>query len=183
MYESASEMTKKQHFSQRWVIPYTMTMSFFVKSTSAVVPKTTNVRFISLGLAAIFTTMAVAQLFTFEKFPDVIMQMWLPYGGLALILAAFIVTLEVVALPFLLFMRLSPAMRVVSMVAGWLGVVAWLGISLWENISGSITANSGLLGDTISLPVGWWSVLVCVALGVLMAWASWGMWPFASRHR
>jgi hypothetical protein len=160
-------------------------MSFFVKSTPASAPKTKNIRPVSLGLAAVFIVMVVAQLFTFETFPKVIANMGLPGGeGVASIRAALIVTLEVVALPFLLSMRLSPAMRVVSMVSGWLVVTAWLAASLWLNLSTSIASNSGLLGDTISLPVGWWNVLFCLSLGVLAAWSAWGMWPSVHpRHK
>ncbi|MDN5274792.1 MAG: rane protein of unknown function [Candidatus Saccharibacteria bacterium] len=153
-------------------------MSFFVKSTPASVPKTKNIRPISLGLAAVLVIMVVAQLFTFETFPKVIADMLLPGGSdVSSIRAALIVTLEVAALPFLLSMRLSPAMRVVSMVAGWFAITAWFVASLWVNLSPNMGMNSGLLGDTISVPVGWWSVLFCLSLGVLAAWSAWGMWP------
>lgn len=159
-------------------------MSFFVQSAPARAPKTKNIRGISIALAGIITLMAVAQLFKFEEFPRVIEETWLPVGGdMSLLWAAFIVILEVLALPFLLAMYLSKAMRITSMVAGWLIAVVWLKITIWENISGSITANSGLLGATLPLPVGWWNVLLCLALGILVAWASWGMWPFARRTK
>jgi hypothetical protein len=154
-------------------------MSFFVTSSPARKPKTKNIRTISLALAVVFTGMAVAQLFTFEDFPAVIAHMWLP--GDSSVWAAGIVTLEVLALPFLLAMRVSLAMRAVSMVAGWLVVAMWLYITTWGNVSSDIIANSGLLGETISLPVGWWTVLFCMALGVLAAWTAWGMWPFPQK--
>jgi hypothetical protein len=153
-------------------------MSFFVKSTSAPRPKTKNIRTISIGLAAVLVVMVVAQLFTFETFPNVIAGMWLPGGEtVAPIRAAVIVTLEVFALPFLLSMRLSPAMRVASMVVGWMVILAWLVTALWTNLSSHVVANNGMLGDTVSLPVGWWSVLFCISLGLLAAWSAWGMWP------
>lgn len=158
-------------------------MSFFVQSTVAPAPKTGNIRPVAIALAAVFIVMAVAQLFTFEKFPEVLANVWLPGGKpMAQVYAAVIVTLEVFALPFLLGMRLSPAMRVFSMVAGWLTVMFWLAVTLWENFSGDVIANSGLLGDTVSLPVGWWNILFCVALGILAAWASWGMWPLPGKR-
>lgn len=159
---------------------YTTSMSLLVQSTSAPTPKTKSIRSVSLAFACVLILMAVAQLFTFEKFPDVIAGFWLP-GGLPLphILAALFVIGEVIALPFLLFMRLSPAMRIVSMMAGWLVVAAWLAVSLWQNVTmNSTIANNGLLGATVSLPVGWWSVLVCIAFGILAVWTSWGMWPY-----
>lgn len=125
--------------------------------------------------------MAVAQLYSYEDFPAVLSAMWLPGGdSFAMVLAALLVVYEVFALPFLLGMRLSPAMRIISMVFGWLTVAWWLYITLWQNLSANIIANNGLLGATVPLPVGWWSVLFIAALGILSAWASWGMWPISS---
>jgi hypothetical protein len=161
---------------------YTASMSYFVQATAAPRPKTKNIRTIGLALAGIFVLMAVAQLFTFEEFPDAIKAMWLPGGeALAPVRAALIVVFEVGAIPFLLGMRLSPAMRIASMVSGWLVVAGWLVASVWQNFSTNVIANSGLLGASVKLPVGWWSILFCLALGILAAWAAWGMWPF--RHR
>lgn len=157
---------------------YTTSMTFFVKATPAPKPKTDTVRSISIGLAAIFILMAVAQLFTFEKFPTVIFNMWMAGGDIfAPVWAAIIVTLEVAAVPFLLMMRLSPAARFVSMVAGWLSITLWMGIFVWQNTEHAVVANSGILGATLRVPAGWWSVLFMAALAVLAAWCAWGMWP------
>lgn len=158
-------------------------MSFFARATPALPPKTKNVRLISLLLAAILVTMVVGQLFTFEKFPDVLSAMWLPGGEKFMpIYAAVIVTFEVFSLPFLLGLNLSVAMRVVSMVLGWLSIGVWLVISI-GNIIWQQAANSGLLGATVPLPIGWWTVLFCVALGVLAVWAAWGMWPLRKHSK
>lgn len=158
-------------------------MSYFVQATPPPHPKTKNVRTISIALATVLTVMVVAQLFTFEKFPSVIEEMWLPGGdAVASVRAALIVVFEVGAIPFLLFMRLSPAMRVASMVSGWLAIAAWFGVSIWQNVAGNVIANSGLLGATVKLPVGWWNVLFCVALGTLAAWTAWGMWPLSKKR-
>jgi hypothetical protein len=158
-------------------------MSHFVQATPASQPKTKNIQTASLALVAVLVMMAVAQLFTFEKFPAVISGMWLPGGDIfSPLYAALIVSFEVLAVPFLLSMRLSPAMRVFSMVAGWITVAAWFVVALWENMTQDVISNSGLLGASVHLPVGWWSVLFSIALGVLAAWASWGMWPFKKKH-
>lgn len=157
---------------------YTKAMSFLIQPTSAPVAKTKNIAEISLGLATIFIVMVVAQLFTYEHFPKVIEGMWLPWSDkIAPVKAAVLVILEVVALPFLLRMSLSPAMRVVSMIAGWTATIGWLGLALWQNLIPHTVGNAGMLGDTISLPVGWWSVFVFAAIAVLVGWVSWGMWP------
>jgi hypothetical protein len=159
-------------------------MKLYVSPTPPPRPKTEAVRTISIALAGIFVLMAVAQLFTFEKFATVISAMWLPGGDIMTpIRAAVIVTLEVAAVPFLLSMRLSPAMRVISMVAGWCTILAWFSASVWQNTSGNVIANSGFLGATAKLPVGWWSILLCAGLAILAGWSAWGMWPFAKSSR
>lgn len=154
-------------------------MSFFVQATVPPHPKTKNIITISLLVSAILTVLIIAQLFTFEDFPAVIASLWLPGGEvMARFLAALLVVIEVFSLPFLLSMRLSPLFRVVSMVCGWLVVVIWSAIAIWENLMAGTIANGGLLGATIPLPTGWWNVFFSLALGVLVTWVSWGMWPF-----
>lgn len=153
-------------------------MSFFVQPSAAPEPKTQGVRYASLAMAAILVVLAVAQLYSYEDFPDVVASMWL-FGGRvdATIWAAIIVILEVGALPFLLSLRLSPAMRIISMIAGWLVVVFWLLISVWINMSINAVTNSGVLGATIPIAPDWWIVGVIALVGVMTAYVSWGMWP------
>ena len=153
-------------------------MSFFVHLTPAPVVKTPNIQKVSLLLAGFFLAMTVAQLFTFEKFPDVIEQTWLTGDqSQARLIAALIVTCEVLALPFLLRLKLSKAMRVLSMILGWLTIAFWLVVVIYQNIQGLPIGNSSILGATVALPVGMWSIFIFIALGVLAAWVSWGMWP------
>jgi len=158
-------------------------MSFFVQPTSAPKLKTKNIRTISIAVAGVFTVLAVAQLFTFEKFPDLLGEMWFTGSGAASnFFAALFVALEVFALPFLLFMYLSPALRVASMVSGWLVVAGWFLASLYGNIFGE-NFGSALFGATVPLVEGWWSVFFCIALGILVAWVSWGMWPMGRSQK
>lgn len=153
-------------------------MSIFVNVTPAATPKTTNIRVVALLLAGMFTVMAVAQLFTFEDFPALIADFLLPSGSkMAPLIAALIVTFEIFAIPFLLGMALSPLMRWVSMVFGWLVVAMWVFISLWLNLTDTVATTAGFLGTTVKIPIGWWAVFFSLGLGVLMAWASWGLWP------
>lgn len=159
-------------------------MSFFVQPTSPTEPKTANIRLISLSLVAFFVIFAVTQLFKFEEFPAVIAGFWLPGGETtAKLVAALLVTGEVLALPFLLSMRLSPAMRVFSMALGWLVIVGWLFLALWANMTTNVIGSIGIFGATLAVPVGWWAVFFFGALGVLLAWASWGMWPTLPRRK
>jgi heme/copper-type cytochrome/quinol oxidase subunit 4 len=155
-------------------------MSIFVQATDAGKPKTQNVKTIGLLYAIAILVFAVSQLFTFEGFLTLLDSFGLPGGSsTAQVLAAVIVIAEVFALPFLLRMRLSPAMRVVSMVCGWLVALVWLALSLWVMLTVNAISNIGFLGDVIPLVPGWWTVFFSAALGILAAWASWGMWPLA----
>lgn len=136
----------------------------------------------SIAVAAVFVILAVAQLYSYEDFPDVVASLWLPGGRIyADVWAALIVTLEVAALPFLLAMQLSPAARVVSMVAGWGVVALWLGIFVWENVTTNAIVNSGVLGATIPTMPSWWLVVLSVVFAGILAYVSSGKWPVGSR--
>lgn len=119
--------------------------------------------------------MALAQLFAFEKFVPLVESFWLPGGKpAAYLVAALIVISEVFALPYLLGMRLSPAMRVISMVFTAVASAIWLYISLWLNLTTNAIMNIGFLGVKLPLPVGWWAVFFMLALLVLSVWIMWG---------
>jgi hypothetical protein len=153
-------------------------MSLFVQPTPATAPKTSNTIWVSVALAAVMVILAVAQLYRFEDFPNVIADIGLPGGATwASTYAALLVTGEVLAIPFLLRMMLSPAMRIVSMVSGWLVIAGWLSIVVWSNLVLDHEVNSGILGAAVPIEQGWWVVCIFVALGLLAAWSAWGMWP------
>ena len=158
-------------------------MSFLAKAVPAGAAKTNNVAAIALGLAVIFIGLATAQLFSYEDFAKVIELTWIP-GGIksATIFVAFIVVFEVFALPFLLRMNVSSLMRWVSMISGWVTLGMWLSLTLWENLSTNPIGSAGILGATISTPVGWWTTLVFMAAAVLAGWVSWGMWPTSHKN-
>lgn len=159
-------------------------MSFFVHATPSPKPRTKNITPVSLLAAGIIAAMIATQLFTFENFPAVIGSLWLPGGeATARFLAAFLVILEVFSLPFLLSMHVSPLFRTVSMVCGWGVVGLWVTLTFWENFMAGTISTSGLFGATIPLPVGWWNVFFSLALGILIAWASWGMWPVGKTRK
>lgn len=163
-----------------------MTMKF-ARAEPAPAPKTDTVPRVALFYAAILLVMAVAQLFSFERFIPLIEGFGLPGGrATAALVAGTVVIVEVFALPFLLRMKLSPLMRATSMVCGWLAVAVWLKLAIWVNIMVGGGGTIGFLGPDIILPVGWWSVPCVIALGILAAWASWGMWPLgkaSEKHR
>lgn len=159
-------------------------MRFFVHTTSPPTPKNFPVRIASIALTAVFVILAVAQLYSFEDFPDVLASLWLPGGHpFATLLAALIVTGEVLAVPFLLSMRLSPAMRAMSMFAGWGVMLTWIKLTVFSLMTTDAVINSGVLGATIPVAPGWWLVGVFIVLGAATGWVSWGLWPLRMRAK
>lgn len=155
-------------------------MSIFVTATAPPILKTERVKHISLLYAVLLVVMAVAQLYTFDTFIELVANFNLPLGeAFAFAIAPLLVVFEVFALPFLLRMKLSPAFRVVSMVCGWLVALMWLFISLWLVTTYQPVETVGFLGTVGTLAPGWWAVLISASFGVLAFWTSWGMWPLA----
>lgn len=154
-------------------------MSIFPHTTPAPTPKTKDASKIAIVYAVILVVLVVAQLFTFDDFLSLVGDFGFP-GGIryAHFIAALLVASEVFALPFLLRMQLSPAFRWFSMILGWLVAIIWTKISIWLVIHEGIANNVGFLGTVVSLQPGWWAIFISIALGVLAAWASWGMWPY-----
>ena len=137
-------------------------------------PRTPDAKKAAFVYAFLLVVMTAAQLFSLEKFIPLLDSMELPLGGR--FWAVLLVVCGVLALPFLLRMKLSVAMRWVSMVAGWVVPAAWLLLAVWVNVVGGVD-NIGFLGASVRLIPGWWAVCVVAGLGILAAWASWGLWP------
>lgn len=153
-------------------------MSFFVTPTPAPKPRSKDVKTVATFYAALLTVMLITQLFTFEKFLTLLVDYDLPGGEVtAYLTAALIVVVELLALPFLLRMSLSPAFRWVSMVAGWLVALVWVKLTLWQVMTQPLTETVGFLGTVVDTMPGWWAVCLSASFGVLATWASWGMWP------
>ena len=169
---------------ERSIRLYTQSMSIFVKATPAKKPKTRDAQQIAYLYAFILVVFVVTQLFTFSDFLRLLESFWLPGGTtIAYLLGGIIVVSEVFALPFLLGMSLSPLMRVVSMVLGWLVALIWIKLALWLMLTVNAVSNIGYFGTMIRLTPGWWAVFFGIALGILTAWASWGMWPFVTKRK
>ena len=153
-------------------------MSVFVKATPAKEPRTRETQKIAYMYAALLVVFALSQLFNFDSFLTLLESFWLPGGvPVAHLLGGIIVVSEVFALPFLFGMRLSPSTRIISMILGWLTPLIWLKLSLWLNLTINAVSNMGFLGTTVRLIPGWWAVFFSIAIGLLAAWASWGLWP------
>lgn len=128
----------------------------------------------SLSLAGLYIVMAVGQLFSFEKFPNLMSGYWLLGDQVAVhLVAALIVTAEVFSLPFLLRMAVSPLMRILSLVAGWYAALTWLVLGIWVVVTTNSVQNSGVLGASVRLPAGVWQIVLGLLLVGLMAYITW----------
>lgn len=158
-------------------------MTVFVKPSIAPQPRNLLVRFLSVGLAGVFVIMALAQLFTFDELVEVIPALGLPLaGGFEYALIPLIVAAEVFALPFLLTMTVSVAFRWLSMFCGWFVAAAWVIISGYLLVNSMDVVNTGIVGMVVEVG-GVATFIVGLALTVLVAWASWGLWPARSRAK
>jgi len=106
------------------------------------------VHFQGLGLAFVYVTLAILQLFTFESFVEVTLGFGFPGGRVvAIIIALLLPIAEILALPYLISMK----------------------VPLWTNISGNNGDNLGIFGATLYTANQWWSV----GFVALVSWAAW----------
>ena len=153
-------------------------MSIFVKPVAAPKPRTAESRKIATAYAVILVILAVAQLFTFDTFLDLLVTFEFAGGRqMAYFLASLLVVSEVFALPFLLRMAVSPLFRWVSMGFALLSPLIWVKITTWLVIMDVAVTNVGFLGTVVEVMPGWWAVFVSAALTILAAWTAWGLWP------
>lgn len=150
-----------------------------IKAVPAAPPKTKDSQKVALFLGIILGVMAFCQLITLPKFIGIIYDFnFLPTYYDASAFAATLIILQILAVPFLLRLKLSNGFRATSMIMGWLAVSVWVLLSLWMWLSpGIITDQSGLLGGVLPLVSGPWTVSFVGILAVAMAWSSWGLWP------
>lgn len=151
-------------------------MSFFVKATAAPKPKSSNIRKLGIGLSTLYAMMAITQLFSMPAFIDVIFQINMPSITVAAIAAGLLIASEIAAIPFLLGLKLSPLMRLVSLKAGYVVIIAWLVLSI-INITSSAAQTLGLFGGDVLIVPGWWVLWYLLGLMIVQIWVSWGWWP------
>ena len=157
---------------------YTRAMRLFVKATKPTPPKTKDTVKIAYLYVGILLLLLVTQILTFKGLLNLAESWGMPGGVLfSNWLIAVLIFAEIFALPFLLRLKLSPLARIMSMVMTWIVPVIWVFISLWINLSVNAISNVGMLGTLVQLVPGWWVTFIAIAIGILAAWASWGMWP------
>ncbi len=157
---------------------YTVVMRLFVNATKARAARTAEsgqIVYLYAGLLVIF---AVAQLFTFEEFVPLINQYGLVGGEVfSRLVASVLVSAEVLALPFLLGLRVSSLMRWFSLGLAIAVPIIWLGLALVANITRVSLVNVGYLGTKVHLVSGAWTIFFSLALLILAVWSAWALWP------
>lgn len=116
--------------------------------------------------------MALGQLFGFEEMPSLIEDWNIIPTDLAWLTAALLAIVQVAALPALLSMPLTPAVRLVSSISGWIALIVWLGIAVLLLIGGQSGINTGLFGSHVHTPAGLWVVGFVTLLLVMRIVAS-----------
>lgn len=152
-----------------------------VVAKPATAPRSTLGRNVAWGYAGILVVMAVAQLFAFEAFIPLIDNYALAGGyGTATLVASIVVLTEIFAVPFLLRMHVSDAMRWFSLVCSVIAPLIWLKLALDSALRGESLINGGMLGEKVAVATGAQlvvsAVLVVVALYVVRS-----LWPLAKK--
>jgi hypothetical protein len=143
-------------------------MSFFSQPSDVIKSAGLAARAAGSVGAGLLAVAALAQLFTFEEFPAVLAGYPLPGGyASAILLAALLATVEVLAVPYLVMMRLSPLMQGMSLACGWLSCIVWSVLGL-VHITQAEISNSGLLGATIAISSGWPTVLFVIVVSLCL---------------
>jgi hypothetical protein len=133
--------------------------------------RTRRTQSVALFAAVLIVFMLVAQLFSYSNFDGTLADT-LPINDLTMttITAALIVLGELLSLPYLLGMYISPLMRVASALMGFLVAGFWLVLTL----TNAHAANSGLFSTSFTLPGGigaaGWSIVLFVAF-IMVAFA------------
>lgn len=119
-----------------------------------------------LLLAGYVLVMLLLQLFAFEVFPELLVvagliSPWSYVGAVAL------VVLELLALPFLIDLKLPSRLVLASKVSGLLA----LGLATAFEVLGFINGQTVIFGATFDLPSGSWALFLLAAFWVLMVWS------------
>ncbi|MCL2444697.1 hypothetical protein FWD07_01070 [Candidatus Saccharibacteria bacterium] len=85
------------------------------------------------------------------------------------------VLVQLLALPFIVGMKVSPLMRLMSMAMGWLAAVNFLVSVLVLNLTNSNPVV--VFAEAMGVPLNGLFVLLSVMIAVAMGWMTWGRWP------
>lgn len=143
-------------------------MTWKIKATSPPPLKKTYASAILWTLAVIIILFAVAHLIRIDKLIPVVAESLSGMGATWFV--ALVVIAEVFAVPYLLQLRLSPLMRVISGLLVVLAPLAWTCFTIWawgnDNSTGQFTSY-------VSTPASWWVIVLDIVWLGASYWALW----------
>ena len=126
--------------------------------------RTTNIASLRLILGGYLVVLLLAQLFAFEKFPSMLESIGL--GDWSTVVAIVLALAQLLALPFLIGLKLPARLVFASFVSVFVALVL---LSVLE-VMALISDATILFGATLDLPGGFWSICLLLALWVLYGW-------------
>ena len=125
----------------------------------------TSARAAKILLAGYVLVLLLLQLFSFDAFPTMLVSIGLGSTVNYVVAIALVVT-ELLALPFLLQMKLPKRVFLASMISAGLALLTLSVIEVMAFRGGL----SVIFGATFELPGGVWSLLLLLALWLLFVW-------------
>lgn len=122
-----------------------------------------------LILAFYLLMMLLGQLFTFERFPTLLRG--IGFGEWSALIAALLVALELLAMPWLIELQMERRLRTLSAVSAALSLSVLSLLELAAHCQGSTI----LFGASLHFPPGVWSLLKLAALWILLLYVASGV--------
>lgn len=119
---------------------------------------------VPMAAGVMATLLVLTQLGSFEAFSAAVKSYGLFSTRGAIVLALFIAAFEILALPALFRLMLSPAMRYICTGAIMAAPLLWLLLTSYAFLSGHTLANTGLFGGILKLPAGLLPVMMSALL-------------------
>jgi len=140
-----------------------------------------------LLLGLLNAALAVTQLASFEDFRAILEAYGFIPNAWSATVALGIAALEILSLPVLLRLSLSPAMRTVSMYAVLAAPIAWIKLSIAAAATGNGASESGLFGSFVVVNADMLPFLsfvhLLVSVGVLYVFGLSGLAPRLKKKR
>ena len=119
-----------------------------------------------LLLSGYLLVFLLCQLFTFEKFPALLESIGL--GAMATAAAIILVVSQLLAMPFLIGLRVPTRVKKASAVSVFGAMLVLTGLE----IAAFTVERTVLFGATLDLPGGAWSLCLLAALWALLLWVT-----------
>lgn len=127
-------------------------MIWKMKATDPPKPRTSYASRVALGLGGVMVLMVLLHLVRIDKLIPVLGEI---LGAGAVWFVALIVIVEVLAVPYLIGMKLSPLFRVMSGLFAVLAPLAWSCLVIWAHGNGHST---GEFSSYLHAPSSWWLI-------------------------